>query len=190
MASAGQSVPVLLVGAGSPVGRSIAAALAARGAEARQAASVYDAVVALARRPQAAGVVMIDVDGLLEREMAVFGFLRRRWPQVALAAYGSASSGRRLAAAAAAGAATVLAGPVDNGQLDDLLGPAAAAARPEPIQAPASAPDAPRQPPAARPATGAYRDLLTEAEMNALLGDGSDVPVAGRQDAEPPEGRQ
>jgi hypothetical protein len=234
MPVAGQPVAVLLVGAaGSHVGRSIARTLADRGVPATEAANVYDAVVTLAQRRGAMGLALIGVDALDDAEMEVFGFLHRRWPQVKLVAFGEATSGRRLAAAAAAGAISIIAAPVINGQLDDLLGlPGAAAAAagvawervsgaekasdPQAARGPvcrprsvgvsdtlsgsdtatpaASASPAPVQAPpplpADRPAPRAelqHRDVLTDAEMNALLGDGSDVPVASRPDLEFPE---
>jgi len=166
---------VLLVGqSASPVGRSIARALAGRSVRVHETPNVYEAVVLLAQRSGGVDLAFVDVDGLTDAEMDVFGFVHRRWRKVAVVAFGRSASGRRLAAAAAGGAVSVIAGPLVNGQLDDLL-PAVAA--PTPSQPPA----------AASPAVAAGpREILTEAEMSALLGDGSDAPAfppAGAEDA-------
>lgn len=188
MTVAGQSVTALLAGAaGSEVGRSLATALAERGADVLTASDAYDAVVVLGRET-GVRLALIGVDALSGRQMGVFAFLHRRRPQMPVVAFGSPASGRRLAEAAAAGAYSILTAPVDDGQLDELLGEWTARPRP-----PATEPTPPATaPPVTRPAEAKTEqlraaDLLSEAELNALLGDGSDVPVARRPELDFPD---
>ena len=122
MTQDGQRISALLVGeSDSPVARSITGALAERNACVQKVGNVYDAVVLLARQSSEFGIAFVDVDSLTGDQMRVFAFLRRRWAKLPVVAYGKRTSGNRLAAAAAAGAVSIIAGPLVNGQLNDLL---------------------------------------------------------------------
>ena len=170
MTQDGQRISALLVGDGdSPVARSITGALAERNACVHEVGNVYEAVVLLARQSGEFGIAFVDVDSLTGDQMRVFAFLRRRWAKLPVVAYGKRTSGNRLAAAAAAGAASIIAGPLVNGQLNDLLPTASK----RPTAAPVSAP--PRR-----------NEIITEAEMSALLGSDCEAPAAKPQKTDSP----
>ncbi len=160
MTQDGQRISALLVGDGdSPVARSIAGALAERKTCVHEVGNVYEAVVLLARQSGEFGIAFVDVDSLTGDQMRVFAFLRRRWARLPVVAYGNRTSGNRLAVAAAAGAVSIIAGPLVNGQLNDLL------------------PTVDRRPPAAASAPPRRNEIITEAEMSALLGSDSEAPA-------------
>ena len=162
-------VSVLLVGeSDSPVARSITGALAERDACVHEAGNVYDAVVLLARQSSEFGIAFVDVDSLTGDQMRIFAFLHRRWARLPVVAYGNRTSGNRLAVAAAAGAVSIIAGPLVNGQLNDLL------------------PTVDRRPPAAASAPPRRNEIITEAEMSALLGGDSEAPAVEPRTPKPP----